>query len=219
MPMIFHAGALTRSSFVVAVLAAVTACRAQESGWVSLFDGKSLSGWTVVPLPGNENDTKWEVTDGALCGSGKPSMLYSPKGEYKNFRFRAEIKINDKGNSGLYFRAAKNPSFTDGYEAQINATHGDPIKTGSIYTQVHLFKAAHQPDEWFTQEVEVVDKPFRGKVVTSITVKVNGEILYQFQDFDRTFTQGHFAFQQHDPGSKVCIRKIEVMELPDTPAR
>ena len=46
-------------------------------------------------------------------------MLFSPKGEYKNFRVRAEIKINDKGNSGLYFRTAKKPSFTDGYEAQV----------------------------------------------------------------------------------------------------
>jgi hypothetical protein len=47
-------------------------------------------------------------------------------------------------------------------------------------------------------------------------VKINGETLYEFLDYDRTFKEGHFAFQQHDPGSKVCIRKVEVQELPET---
>ena len=66
--------------------------------------------------------------------SGQASMLYSPKGDYKNFRFRAEIKINDRGNSGMYFRCpAADGDFGKGYEAQIDSTHSDPIRTGSIY--------------------------------------------------------------------------------------
>jgi hypothetical protein len=188
----------------------------QEQGWVSLFDGKTMSGWEMLELPGNEGKSKWEVQDGMICGSGNASMLFSPKGHYKNFRFRAEVKINDHGNSGMYFRTAKTRSFTDGYEAQINSTHGDPIKTGSIYTMVHIYKQLVKPDTFFTQEVEVVDREYRGKIVTSIKVKVNDELLYELLDHDRLFKQGHFAFQQHDPGSKVCIRKIEVMELPET---
>ena len=35
-----------------------------------------------------------------------------------------------------------------------------------------------------------------------------------FMDFANTFKEGHFAFQQHDPGSRIEIRKIEVQELP-----
>src|SRR5262245_7918564 len=68
----------------------------QEKGWISLFDGKSMDGWEVVEFPGQS--TKWEVKDGMLCGSGQASMLVSTKGPYKNFRFKAELKINDKGN-------------------------------------------------------------------------------------------------------------------------
>lgn len=184
----------------------------QEQGWISLFDGKSLDGWEVVEFP--DKPTKWEVVDGQLCGSGEASMLVSTKGPFKNFRFRAEVKINDKGNSGMYFRTTRRPGFTDGYEAQVNATHADPIKTGSLYTMVHLFKAAHKPDEFFTQEIECKDATYRGKTVTSIKVSVNGEVLYETLDYTRAFTEGHFAFQQHDPGSKVCIRKVEVMPLP-----
>lgn len=194
-----------------------TACSAQETktadGWVSLFDGKSLSGWEFLALPGQEGKTQWEVRDGAIHGSGGASMLYSPK-TYKNFKVRAEIKINDKGNSGFYFRSAKVPGFTGGYEAQIDSTHTDPIRTGSIYGMVHVYKRLVEPDTWFNYELEVVDKPWRGKMVTAIKITVNGDTLYEYFDFDQTFKEGHFAFQQHDPGSKVAIRKIEVQELP-----
>lgn len=181
--------------------------------WVSLFDGKTMSGWTKA---GNNGDkSKWEVVDGAIVGSGQASMLYSPKGHYKNIRFRAEIKISDGGNSGMYFRSPDNGgSFSKGYEAQIDSTHRDPIRTGSIYGFVHIYKQLAPPDTWFTQEIEVVDKNWRGKVVPHIKVWVNGELLYEFMDYSKAWSHGYLGFQQHDPGSKVQIRKIEVQELP-----
>ncbi len=202
-----------RSLLTAAALGAfaLPAC-AQEGTWVSLFDGKTLSGWEMLPLK-EGNTSKWEVKDGLLVGTGEASMLYSPKA-YKNFRYRAELKINDKGNSGMYIRAPKEASFSGGYEIQVNATHSDPIKTGSLYTLVHLFKSPAKADTFFTQEIEAVDKDYRGKVVTQITVKVDGEVLYQFLDHANLWKEGHFAFQQHDPGSVVTVRKVEVMELP-----
>jgi len=190
------------------------AAEPQTGEWVSLFDGESLSGWEMVKLNPN-SDSSWAVEDGVLVGRGDASMLFSPDGDYKNFRFRAEIQINDGGNSGMYFRSEKGPTFTGGYEAQINSTHGDPIKTGSIYTRVHVYEQLVPPDTWFTQAVEVVDRPYRGQTVTAIKVSVNGEVLYEYLDHERLHGPGHFAFQQHDPGSVVKIRKIEVMELPE----
>ena len=184
------------------------------AGWTSLFDGRSIEGWTAVPLP-NQKST-WEVKDGVIEGSGGASMLYSPRGDYQNFKFRAELKINDKGNSGMYVRTPKGPTFMNGYEIQVNATHRDPIKTGSLYTLVHLEKAVVPPDTWFTQEIEVSDVNYRGKVVTKFRISVNGELLFEYLDHDRLWKTGHFAFQQHDPGSKVSIRKVEVIELPST---
>jgi hypothetical protein len=194
-------------------LPALSACAdapKSEGGWVALFDGKSLDGWEKV---GNA-ESKWEVQDGALCGSGPASMLVSTKGPFQNFRYRAEVKINDKGNSGLYFRTTRKPGFTDGYEAQIDSTHTDPIRTGSLYGMCHVYRQLVKPDEWFTYELEVKDDNWRNRPVTRIKVTVNGEELYEYLDFNQTFKQGHFAFQQHDPGSKVCIRKVEVMALP-----
>ncbi len=163
---------------------------------------------------GGGEPNKWVVEDGVITASGGGSMLYSPKGDYKNFKFRAEVKISDHGNSGMYFRCPKpNGNFSEGYEAQIDSTHSDPIRTGSVYGFVHVYKQIVPPDTWFTYEVEVVDKNWRGKTVPHIKVSVNGEVLYELIEYTKAWDQGHFAFQQHDPGSKVSIRKIEVMEL------
>jgi hypothetical protein len=217
---------MTRISWRLASLAAVLTvaaslcpgtARAQETKpgeWVSLFDGKTLSGWTMIALP-NQPKSEWSVVDGALAGTGGASMLYSPK-SYTNYKVRAEIKINDKGNSGFYQRWTPEPGFGGGYEAQIDSTHADPIRTGSVYGYVHVFKQWQKPDEWFVYEVEVKDGVWRGKPMTAIKITIDGTELYEFYDFDQTFKSGHLAFQQHDPGSKVFIRKIEIQELPAT---
>ena len=194
------------------ILAGIAPSSTLAGDWVSLFDGQSLSGWTKVE--GRRGGSTWEVVDGAIVGSGQASMLYSPKGDYKNFRFRAEIKINDRGNSGMYFRCpVADGDFSKGYEAQIDSTHSDPIRTGSLYGFLHVYKQLVPPDTWFTYEVQVVDKNWRGMVIPHIKISINGEVLYEFLDRTKAWDKGYFAFQQHDPGSKVQIRKIEVMEL------
>jgi hypothetical protein len=215
-----------------------------DEKWTPLFNGKDLTGWT---LPANTNpgeiaavalvekDKKivgfegklkedgkqvplWRVEDGVLIGSGPHSHLFNERGNYANFRYRVEAMINDHGNSGQYFRARLGPDFPKGYEAQINATHGDPIRTGSLYPSFKLSQedrgkilvmntAPHKPDEWFTQEVIAEGN--------HITIKVNDKTTVDFTDPNSTYLRGHFALQGHDPGTVVKFRKIEVIELPE----
>lgn len=182
---------------------------AQDATWISLFDGKTMEGWEKV----GKDDSVWEVKDAALSGSGSASMLVNTKGPYKNFRYRAEIKINDGGNSGLYFRTTRKPGFSDGYEAQIDSTHTDPIRTGSLYGLCHVYKQHVKPGTWFTYDLEVRDDVWRGRKMTRIKVTIDGNELYEYLDFALTHGEGHFAFQQHDPGSNVSIRKVEVQPL------
>ena len=179
---------------------------ATSEAWVSLFDGKTLGEWTTA----DGTVGTWKVEDGAIHGSGRDSHLFSPRGDYKNFKYRAEFKIADKANSGMYFRTKKEGGFPHGYEAQVNSTHTDPVKTGSLYSHVKVLDVLVPPDTWFTQEVEAVGN--------HIIIKVNGKTTVDYVDKANTFKSGHFAFQQHDPGSQVWIRKVEVMELPDSPA-
>ena len=198
-------------SGIVCVMVFAGNARAEEENWVSLFDGKTMNGWEKI---GND-ESVWEVEDGAICGSGPPSMLVCTHGPYKNFRYRAEIKINDKGNSGMYFRTTRKPGFADGYEAQIASTHADPIRTGSLYGLCHVYERLVEPDTWFSYEIEVRDDVWRNRPLTRIKVAVNGKSLYEHLEFTRQFNEGHFAFQQHDPGSRVSIRSVKVLELPD----
>ena len=186
-----------------------SALQLQAQDWKPLFDGKSLEGWERV---GNET-SKWEVVDGAICGSGDPSMLVCTAGPYKNFKYRAEIKINDGGNSGMYFRTTRKPGFLDGYEARIDGTHRDPIRTGSLYGLCHVYEQLVKPDTWFSYEVEVRDAKWGNREITKIKVTVDGKQLYEYFDFEKRFPAGHFPFQQHVSGSRVTIRKVEVLPL------
>ncbi len=94
----------------------------KDDKFVPLFNGKDLTGWKTHP----DDKGKWEVVDGAIVGTGPVGHLYTERGDYQNFRFRIEAMISDKGNSGQMFRCVYSKGFPKGYEAQINATHGDP---------------------------------------------------------------------------------------------
>ena len=197
--------------FTLLALSSSSTVSAEDTKWTSLFDGKSLNGWERV---GNAKSL-WEVKDGAMTASVPASMLVCTAGPFKNFRYRAEVKISDGGNSGLYFRTTRKPGFTDGYEAQIDSTHTDPIRTGSLYGMCHVYKRLVEPNTWFTYEIEVRDNVWRGRKNVRIKITVNGDELYEYLDFEETFKDGYFAFQHHDPNSKVDIRKVEVMPLED----
>jgi serine/threonine protein kinase len=185
-----------------------------KSGFVPLFDGKTLAGWKTHP----EDKAKWEVKDGAIVGTGPVGHLYSDRDDYENFHFLVEAKINDKGNSGQYFRAKYAKGFPQGYEAQINFGHNDLVRTGSLHPafnpkltpaqrkQITVTESPHHADEWFTQEVIAVGN--------RIFIKVNGQQMVNFVDDNNTYTRGHFALQHLDPGTVVSFRRVEVMELP-----
>jgi hypothetical protein len=178
-----------------------------DSGWVQLFNGQDLKGWKTHP----KDKAKWEVKDGVLVGSGPAGHLFSERGDYENFIYRVEAKINDHGNSGQYFRTQFGPSFPKGYEAQINSTHRDPVRTGSLYNfgkEGTVTEMLVKPDEWFVQEVTADGN--------HIIIKVNGKTTVDLLDKKNSYTKGHFALQQHDPGTVVMFRKIEVKELPAT---
>lgn len=206
-----------------------------STGWVQLFNGKDLTGWKIHEKPsggitevikvekdgkvigfdGKAKDGKtvhlWRVEDGLLIGGGPASHIFSERGDYVDFHYRIEAKVNDKGNSGQYFRTEFGPGFPKGYEAQMNATHGDKIKTGSLYLPgvkevLVLDNAPHKPDEFFTQEVICVGD--------TITIIVNGKTTVdKWKDPMARYKKGHFALQGHDPGSIMTFKKVEVKEL------
>ena len=110
----------------------------EESGFISLFDGKSLHGWKIK----EGSETAFYVDDGAIVvhdSAGFPTWLSSQK-QYENFDFRGEFYIKGWMNSGIYIHAPEHGrNIWCGMKINIFQDHEDPPKPesmGSIFPLV-----------------------------------------------------------------------------------
>jgi hypothetical protein len=174
---------------------------AAKDGWISMFDGKTLNGWKA-----NGNPDSWKVVDGAITGDGPASHLFWMDRECENCEFRAEVKLNHSGNSGMYIRTAFGPGFPKGYEAQVENTSPDPQKTGSLYGFSKVTEQLIPDDTWWTQDVIATGN--------HIVIKINGKVVTDYVDQKNTYTKGYLALQQHNLGSIVQFRNLMMRPLP-----
>jgi len=168
---------------------------AGKDGWISMFDGKTLDGWKA-----NENPDSWKVVDGAITGNGPRSHLFWLVRDCEDCEFRAEVRLNHSGNSGMYIRAAFGPGFPKGYEAQVENTSPDPQKTGSLYGFSKVREQLIPDDTWYTQQVIAHGN--------HIVITVNDKVVVDYIDLKNTYTKGYLALQQHNDGSVVQFRKL-----------
>ncbi len=174
--------------------------KAGKAGWVSMFDGKTLDGWQA-----SEHAENWKVVDGVISGGGPRSHLFWTKEQCENCEWIATVKISHKGNSGMYTRAEKiEPGWPKGYEAQVNTSHGDPVKTGSLYNIKKVFEQMVGDETWFTQHI-MMDGDH-------IVIKVNGITTVDLHD--STYKKGFIALQAHDPNSKMWYKDLRFRSLP-----
>jgi hypothetical protein len=82
--------------------ATVGAGENSDDGFLALFDGKSLEGWT--DQNGQPPSAGWEVEDGTLHRKGLKAGSLITERTFANFDLRFEWKINKGGNSGLKYR-------------------------------------------------------------------------------------------------------------------
>jgi hypothetical protein len=187
----------------VALLLASVAAPAKDKGgkWIKMFDGKSLKGWKTA-----DNPESWKAVGGELVGKGLHSHLFWMVRECENCEFKAEVLTKPKTNSGMYFRTAFGPGFPKGYEAQVDNTHRDPVRTGSLYNFVKIFDQLVKDDVWFTQHIIANGN--------HIVIKVNDKVVVDYVDEKNTFTKGYLALQQHDPSGEVHYRNLMMRVLP-----
>lgn len=191
-------------------LSCATTAKQTATGWTVLFDGGGLSQWDVVE--GGE----WSVEDGALIGRNGQNWSTNPqetgsylrtKKAYGDFELSLEYTVNQRGNSGVFFRCAKekNPAFT-GYEMQITDAHGRELneKNSGLYDVVGMSKNVIKPTgEWNHAVIRA-----KGQ---SISITVNGEKVVEHVG-DRSLV-GHIGLQNHDEHSVVKFRNVKVREL------
>ncbi|MEQ8790414.1 MAG: DUF1080 domain-containing protein [Pirellulaceae bacterium] len=191
------------------------AAETSNDGWVQMFDGKSLDGWKA-----SENQETWKIEDGVLVCHGPRSHLFYVGDDkpFVNFEFEADVMTTPGSNAGIYFHTRYQeegwPRY--GFEAQVNNTHKDPKKTGSLYAVKNVDEAPAKDGEWFTEQITV-----RGN---RIVIKVNDKTLVDYtqpegqeafsEQFERRLGKGAFALQGHDPDSKVYFKNLRVRRLP-----
>ncbi len=190
----------TRIALCFALLLCWVVPSTAQDDWISMFDGKSLDGWKASENPGD-----WSVEDGTITGDGERSHLFWMTRKCTDCEFMAEVKINDGGNSGMFFRAEFMAGWPNGYEAQVNSTHTDWKRTGSLYNFDDIRERLVDPDTWFTQHIIV-----RGN---HIVIKVNERTVVDYTDKKNTYKEGYLALQQHNQGSRVWFRNLKMRPL------
>ena len=187
-----------------------------KGGWVSLFDGKTLNGWKV-----GENAATFSVEDGAIVAHGETAHLFYEgdvkNHDFRNFDLKADVMTEPGSNSGIYIHTTYQEGGwpAKGYEVQVNNSHTDWRRTGSLYAIQDIKEVYVKDNVWFTEEVSV-----RGK---NIVIKINGKTVVDYTEPEnvqrpqgmegRVLSSGTFALQGHDPKSKVHFKNIMVRPL------
>ncbi|MEM8954435.1 MAG: DUF1080 domain-containing protein [Verrucomicrobiota bacterium] len=235
----------TFSTFTLGILGSlcflVGFLTAEEENWVTIFDGTSLDGWKSS----TDNPSAFSIEDGTLKLNGERAHLFymGPDGDadFSDFELRMKVKTLPNSNSGVYFHTKYQEDGwpNHGYEAQVNATHKDPKKTGSLYAVMNMYvdtEGGENPDEpylmmdkrgmnmvlpappntdgeWFDYEIKVEGK--------TITIAVDGKTTVVFTEPEewggpnskmggRKLSSGTIALQAHDPGSTAYFKDIEL---------
>ena len=196
--------------FLLLILVTSTGCQQSKNdkNWQSLFDGKTLKGWQI--LPGGT----WEVENGAIVGRSpeqekRHGILLTEK-RYRDFKIRLKFKVL-KGNSGLYFRVDTVASgvSVNGFQAEIDEYKdiGGLYETGGRAWVVQ--PTTEQVREYFkVHDWNDITVSARGN---DITVHVNGVKTAELKD-DPGRLEGFIGLQLHGSMEMhVMFKDIEIL--------
>jgi 3-keto-disaccharide hydrolase len=197
-----------------------------EPGFTSLFNGSDFTGWKIA----GPAET-FTIQDGAIVAKGATSHCYYDGSfrnhSFRNFELKVDVMTRAGSNGGVYVlteyqetggnvrATGRFPS--KGFEIQVNNSHTDRIRTGSLYHVTDILdQSPAKDDEWFTEDIIVTGD--------TITVKVNDKQVVQWTqpaDWDggregpgRKITgPGTIALQGHDPNSTVYYKNIRIKPL------
>ena len=185
-----------------------------EEGFTPIFDGKTFTGWKTA----DEHTNTWSIEDGALMAHGDRCHIFYVGDEkpFVNFELKVDVKTEPKSNGGIYFHTHyQNVGWPmNGFECQVNVSHGDWKKTGSLYDVANLGNTPAKDNEWWTQTITVQG--------SKVTVKINDVLVLEYTEppgaqpgkpFTRKLADGTFALQAHDPKSVVRYKNLRVKRL------
>jgi 3-keto-disaccharide hydrolase len=197
---------------------------APEPGFTSLFNGKDFTGWKIAGPA-----ESFRIEDGAIVANGAASHAYYDVGghSFRNFELRIDVMTRAGSNGGIYVLTdyEANPGNvrasgrfpSKGFEIQVNNSHTDRARTGSLYHVLDILDDSPAKDDtWFTEAIVV-----RGD---TITVSVDGKQVVSWTQTAewnggregpgrRITGPGTIALQAHDPKSTVYYKNIRIKPL------
>jgi len=202
-------------------------------GFISIFNGKDLTGWDAKP-------GWWRVENGALTAEStvekpckKCNYLFWRDGQPADFELLADFKLSAKGNSGIQIRSEPRPDWdTYGYQADMT---GDGELIGFVYHHKYALIAGRGTKAVFTADnASTVDKTSDPAALLKhykqgdwntygvvcdgpdITLYINGVLMCQITDHRVTESArpGIIALQMHPgPPMKVQFKNIRIKAL------
>jgi hypothetical protein len=181
-----------------AAVGGATAAPGQAEGaWVTLFDGKSFSNWTMT---GNAN---WRIAYG-MIEADRPRGFLVSRQSYGDFELRADVFTLPESNGGILFRITdvRDPGIQNAYELNVNDGRKDQSgRTGSIVNIAEPLTKFDAGNQWVTVELRVVGP--------KMTARLNGMVIAEATD--TKYARGPIALQA--AGGLVRYRNVQIREI------
>ncbi len=180
----------------------------REEGFVPLFDGATLNGWTYFP-----EDHPWVVNDGSIVGPKKSGSWLRSWKRYGDYVLRFDVKLTPGCNSGVFLRAPLVARHSrNGMELQLLGVSETPTlhSAGALYSaEAARIDAFNPPGEW--NEVEVYLCGYK------IRVTINGHCIHDLDMgghpiLGNRLLRGFIGLQAHGAGS-AYFRNLRIKEL------
>ncbi|MAD33856.1 MAG: hypothetical protein CMJ88_08870 [Planctomycetes bacterium] len=200
-------------------LALATVLPAQRDGWTSLFDGKTLRGWTQ-----RNGTAKYKVRNRTIVGTtvkGSPNSFLCSDKFYGDFELEFEVKLfDDQLNSGVQIRshsfAPHNNGRVHGYQVEVS-TNGH---AGFVYDEARRGWLSKDRDDPHRRAAFKSGEWNRYRVIClgpTIRTWVNGVQIAHV--VDEVSPAGFIGLQVHsvsgDPKWRVAWRNLRIRELGD----
>ena len=175
--------------------------KAAGDGFVSLFNGKDLSGWEAT------GKARFLVEDGCLVGTqttGAGGDLFT-RAEYDNFEMRVTYRVVWPANSGFWFRYGKS-----GYQYDVLKYKKPVAFSGTLYCPGKMFITSN-----LDESIENRDGWNEARVWANgdhLILWLNGKRTGECRD--KTLAKGRIGIQVHGgngfKGMRIIVKRIEV---------
>lgn len=131
--------------------AATSEAPQNDDGWVELFNGANLDGWSI-----QSGTATYRIEDGAIVGKnteGSPNTFLCTDKEYGDFELELEVKVDDALNSGVQIRSAiRQADIGEGKNDKAGRVYGPQCEIESSPGQAGYIYGEATGLGWLSQE-------------------------------------------------------------------